>query len=102
MNKSIIGIVVCVCVAGCGGVGNKVLQDFGIQERPEGYESGAERVLSRMGDVGKAEMNRLNIEKRRGEVRYDGADPLHGKYYKLMKVYERYYPLDANASTARD
>lgn len=90
--------VVCVCIAGCGGAANKVLQDFGIQNRPEGYVSGSDRVMERMNDVGKSELNRLNLQNRRGEVRYDDTDRLHGKYYKVVKVYERFYPLDANAS----
>lgn len=87
-----------VCVAGCAGVGSKVLQDFGIQDRPEGYESGADRVMAKMGDVGKAELNRLNLEQRRGDLRYDDTDELHGKYYKVIRKYDRYYPLDANAT----
>lgn len=90
--------IACICAAGCGGATGKVLQDFGIRERPEGYESGADRVMARMNDVGKSEMKRLNLRERRGEVRYDDRDALRGQYYKAVKVYERFYPLDANAS----
>ena len=84
--------------AGCAGTADKVLQDFGIRDRPEGYVSGSDRVMARLNEVGKSEVNRLNLQDRRGEIRYDGEDALHGKYYKVMKVYERFYPLDANAS----
>lgn len=98
MKKFSYVIVVCICAAGCAGAGTKVLQDFGIKDRPEGYESGTDRVMARMNDVGKSEMNRMNLQARRGEVLYDDADALRGKYYKVVKVYERYYPLDANPS----
>lgn len=98
MKKLACVFVACVCVSGCGGTADKVLQDFGIQERPEGYVSGSDRVMERLNDVGKSELKRLNLKDRRGEVRYDDTDPLYGKYYKVVKVYERFYPLDANAS----
>lgn len=98
MKKLACVFVACVCVSGCGGTADKVLQDFGIKDRPEGYVSGSDRVMERLNDVGKSELKRLNLKDRRGEVRYDDTDPLYGKYYRVVKVYERFYPLDANAS----
>lgn len=83
-------------MAGCGGAGNKVLQDFGIKDRPEGYVSGSDRVMARLPDVAKTEMSRMNAAGRRGEVKYDETDALHGKYYKEVKIYEDFHPLDAN------
>jgi len=98
LKKSLMGVAVLLsaCMAGCAGAGSKVLQDFGIKDRPEGYESGADRVMARLDDVGKSELNRLNLSQRRGELRYDDTDELHGKYYKVAKKYERFYPVDAN------
>lgn len=91
--------ILCVAAAGCGSTGNKVLQDFGIQDRPEDYVSGADRVMVSMQDVGKVEMDRMNAVQRRGEVLYDNSDALRGAYYRRVKVYESYHPLDANAAT---
>ena len=77
------------------GVVDTVLQDFGLQERPEGYVSNSDRVYARLDEVGKAELQRLNAKHRFGEVKYDNSDPLHGQYYKEVKVYESYYPVEA-------
>lgn len=98
MNKPLCVLIVSVALAGCSGTGNKVLQDFGLQDRPEGYVSGSDRVVERLADIGKTELNRLNLADRRGEIMYDDEDPLHGKYYKKLKVYERFYTLDANST----
>ena len=83
-------------IAGCSGTGSKVLQDFGLQDRPEGYVSGAERVLTKLPDVAKPELARLNAAARNGEVLYEKFDSLTGAYYKKVKVYEDFRPLDAN------
>jgi len=91
--------MLCLAAAGCGSTGNKVLQDFGIQDRPEDYVSGADRVMVTMQDVGKVEMDRMNAAQRRGEVLYDNSDPLKGKFYRMVRMYESYHPLDANAAT---
>ena len=72
-----------------------MLQDFGIKERPEGYESGADKVYARLNEVGQSEMKRLNLEQRHGEVKFDDKGDLHGKYYKEVKVYESFHPTDA-------
>lgn len=98
MKTFIYCVLLCVVGVGCGSVGDKVMQDFGIKDRPEGYVSGADRVMERLNDVGKTEMNRLNMQNRAGRVEFDDTDELHGKYYKVQKRYERYYPLDANPS----
>lgn len=90
--------LLCVFAAGCAGVTDKVMQDFGVQDRPEDYVSGADRVMERLNDVGKAELNRMNAENRAGRIEFDESDELHGKFYKVLKRYERHYPLDANAT----
>ena len=82
--------------AACAGAGSKVMQDFGLQERPEGYVSGAERVMQKLPDVAKTEMTRLNAAARTGEVLYEKTDALSGAYYKKARVYEEFRPLDAN------
>jgi hypothetical protein len=92
-------VILCLAAAGCGSTGDKVLQDFGIKDRPEDYVSGADRVMVTMQEVGKVEMDRLNAAQRRGEVQYDNSDPLHGRYFRRVRVYESYHPLDANAAT---
>ena len=83
--------------SGCGSVGNTVLQDFGLQERPEGYESGSDQVMKNMTAVGKTEMKRLNLEGRRGEIKFEESElDGSGVYYKEVKIYENFYPLEAN------
>lgn len=86
---------------GCGGGGvSTVLQDFGIQERPDDYVSGSDAVFTRLGEVGKSEMERMNAEGRLGEIRFDeDAAGSKGRFYKRVKMYERYYPLEAKATS---
>jgi len=99
--KQLVEIVaVLVLVAGCSsdGGGNKVLQDFGLQERPEDYVSGTDEVLARLKDVGATELDRLNRDDRDGDILYDDTDELHGKYYKTVKIYDRFYTVDANST----
>ena len=55
-----IWVGLCAGLAGCGSTGSKVLQDFGVQERPEDYVSGADRVMTKLPDVAKVEIDRLN------------------------------------------
>ncbi len=90
--------------AGCAsdGSGSKVLQDFGLQERPDDYVSGSDRVMAKLPDIGKAELPRLNAGSRGGDVLYEKTDSLHGAYYKKARVYEEYRPLDANYSNTRN
>ena len=86
--------------AGCGSVGNTVMQDFGLQERPEGYVSGADNVVKNMQTVGNTEMRRLNLSQRRGEVKFETSElDGTGVYYKVVKVYNRFTPLDAQPAS---
>ncbi|HIA48950.1 MAG TPA: hypothetical protein EYN96_13500 [Candidatus Hydrogenedentes bacterium] len=88
--------ITSIFFVGCGGgVGNTILQDFGIRDRPEDYVSGADRVMESMRAVGATEIKRLNSANRHGEIRYDGSDALRGKFYKEVRVYTKSYPLDA-------
>lgn len=99
--KQFAGVLLPFVVTACagtseqGGVVDKVLQDFGIQERPEGYETGGDKVFSRLNEVGESELKRLNRENRTGEVKYAQDEEFRGSYFKELKVYENYYPLDA-------
>ena len=91
------GMAVCLC--SCqrtpGEVMDKVLVDFGVREAPEGYESGSDRVFERLSEVAKTEMARLNQEGRHGAIKYQEQDGIRGKYYKEVKVYDGFHPLDA-------
>ncbi len=89
----------CVIAAGCGSTGEKVLQDFGIKDRPEDYQSGADKVMANLSDVAKVELDRMNMAARRGQILYDKGKGLDGAYYKRTKVYDNSRPLDANAAT---
>lgn len=100
--KWILLVSACLMLAGCqtdsGSVTEKVLADFGLAERPEGYVSGADRVYEQMDSVGTTEIKRLNTVERHGEILFEG-EGVRGKYYKQVKVYESYYPLDVRAIT---
>ncbi len=93
-----LGAFICGCSSGSG---SKVLQDFGLQERPDDYVSGSDKVMAKLPDVGKAELPRLNAASRTGEVKYEKLDALRGAYYKRVKVYEDFRPLDANYTTRK-
>ena len=48
----LLSVLVLLAVAGCessGNVGQKVLSDFGLAERPEGYVSGSDKVFEKDG-----------------------------------------------------
>lgn len=75
----------------------KVKYDFGLGDKPEGYVTGEDKVMEQLDTVGKQEIERLNREGRRGEVQFEEEGMLRGKYYKRMKVYESFYPLDARS-----
>ncbi|MFP4502259.1 MAG: hypothetical protein ACLFTT_14755 [Candidatus Hydrogenedentota bacterium] len=79
-----------------GEVSDKVLTDWGLRERPEGYVSRSDRIYEKLPDVGKAELDRLNREARQGEVEFE-QEGLHGRYYKEVRRYEDYYPLDVKS-----
>lgn len=97
--KICIAIIVVTLAAGCSsapdGIANKVLQDFGIRERPEGYVSGSDKVFERLTQVGRTEIKRMNAEGRHGEVKFESGGGLRSKYYKEVKVYKDFYPLDS-------
>ena len=90
-------------VTGCqrtpGEVANKVLGDFGLKERPEGYEEPSDKVYDRLNGVAEAEMKRMNYEGREGEILFE-EDGLRGNFYKQVKEYVDSHPLDARADTA--
>lgn len=98
MRKSMAVVVVAAAFAGCA-ASDKVLQDFGIKDRPEGYVSGSDKVMARLPDIARTEMDRLNREYDTGVIKFDAEDPLHGRYYKEVRRYEEFRPLDANATT---
>ncbi len=85
------------CQSGSGSVGQKVLADFGIGEHPEGYVSGTDKVFQELDTVGKTEIKRMNALARNGEVKFE-EDGLRGRYFKEVKVFESFYPLDARAA----
>lgn len=91
-------IAVALAGMGCGGAGETVLQDFGIRDRPEGYVSGSDLVFERLDGIGATELKRLNSRSRQGEVKFEDDAGLHGMYYKEVKVYEKFFPLDARAT----
>ena len=74
--------------------------DFGLKEKPEGYQSQADVVMSRLGAVGQGEMKRMNAAGRRGEIRFQDEGGLQGKYYKEVKVYESCQAVDAQPYSA--
>lgn len=98
--KWIAPLCICLMMTACqtdsGTVTQKVLADFGLAERPEGYVSGADRVYEQMDSVGATEMKRLNAAERYGKILFEG-EGVRGKYFKEVKVYESYYPLDVQA-----
>lgn len=92
-----------IAMAGCAGqqgqtVVETVMTDFGLKEKPEGYVSGSDKVYDRLNDIGASEMKRMNAEARLGEVKVE-EDGLQVKYYKEVKEYISYYPLDAQANS---
>lgn len=87
------------CESTPGQVVEKVKYDFGIGEKPEGYESPTDRIMAQLDKVGKTELKRLNFDGRHGEVKFQEEGNLGGKYYKEVKVYEDYRPLEARAIT---
>lgn len=84
------------CASAPGGVSNKVLTDFGIREKPEGYTTGTDIVYQKLPEVAKSEIERLNVGERRGTIKFK-QDGLHGVYVKRVKRYENSYPMDATA-----
>ncbi|HOC70327.1 MAG TPA: hypothetical protein PLL36_08935 [Candidatus Hydrogenedentes bacterium] len=99
-----LSVLMTSCQTDSGNVVDKVLADFGLRDRPEGYESGSDRVFQQMETVGAAEMKRMNTAGRHGEVKFV-EDGRRGQYHKEVKVYESFVPVDASGTTgagARD
>lgn len=101
-------VICCLGFAACqstpGSVTEKVLADFGLRDHPEGYVSGSDRVFEQLDTVGATELNRLNAAARHGTIEFEG-EGVRGQYFKRVKVYESYHPLDVRAITgggARD
>ena len=99
--KKLLLVLACVTLAAAcsstpGEVAEKVKYDFGIGEKPEGYVTGADKVMANLDGVGKAELKRMNIAERYGEVKVQ-QDGLTVKYYREVKKYEDYIPIDARA-----
>jgi hypothetical protein len=92
-------VIAVACARTPGEVADKVLYDFGIGEKPEGHVSGAEKVMVQLENVGKAEMKRMNLKQRHGEVKFQQETGLTGKYYRELKKYEDAYPVDARPVT---
>ncbi len=94
-------VLICLTLAACQRspkeVADKVLGDFGLRERPEGYVSGTEKVMVELEKVGASEIKRLNAEQSKSNVKFQ-SDGLRGMYYKEVKIYESYYPLDASSA----
>jgi hypothetical protein len=103
--KKIAVAVMLLVFAGCqrtpGEVTNKVLTDFGLRDRPEGYVSESDKVFQKLGEVGAVELKRMNENQGKGEVKFQ-QDGLRGMYYKEIKVYENFSPVDASAATRTD
>lgn len=103
MTKALICTLSTLCIlglAGCttsgGSVAEKVMVDFGLKAKPEGYVSGTDKIYASLPNVAKQEMKRMNTEQRRGSIKFQ-EDGVRGMYYKETKIYDNYYPLDARA-----
>ena len=92
-------LALCSCQRTPGGVVDKVLMDFGLRDKPEGYVSGSDRVFQNLDAVGASEIKRMNLAGQHGEVKYHKQSDLKGKYYKEVKVYESYIPTEAKPVT---
>ena len=92
-------ILACSCASSPGEVAQKIKYDFGIGEKPEGYESPSDKVMAQLDKVAKTEMKRLNLDGRQGKVHFQEETGLLGKFYKEAKVYEDYYPLEARVAS---
>lgn len=102
MLKKLGMALVVAMLAGCqhspGEVADKVLQDFGLKARPEGYVPASDKVFQKLGAVGETELKRMNADGRHGEIKFQ-EQGVSGQYFKEVKVYEKAYPLDARTNT---
>ncbi len=103
MLKKMLVVALCLAAAACqrtpGEVMEKVKYDWGIGPKPEGYVSGSDRVMAKLRDVGAAEMKRMNLEQRDGQVKFQDGGGLKGLYYREVRVYESAQALEASAIT---
>ena len=101
MKKALLVALICMALVSChtpeGGVVNKVLTDWGIRKPPEGQVSETDQIFPRLGAVGATEMKRMNTDMQKGQVKFQKESDLKGKYYKEVKVYESYYPVEVKA-----
>lgn len=102
MKRTLV-VLAALCIAGCQGQGGQgvvdtVMSDFGLKEKPEGYVSGSDKVIERLNEIGEVEMKRMNQAERLGEVMVE-EQGLQVSYYKQVKEYTSYYPLDASATS---
>jgi hypothetical protein len=101
--KRLVFLFLVLSFAGCQGQGGQtvvetVMSDFGLKEKPEGYVSGSDKVVERLNEIGEVEMKRMNQAERLGEVQVE-EDGLQVNYYKLVKEYVSYYPVEASATS---
>ena len=101
--KKFMAVLIGLGMVGCAGQNGQtpmdtVMTDFGLKEKPEGYVSGSDKVYDRLNEVGASEIKRMNQDARLGEVKVE-EDGLQVKYYKEVKEYVSYFPLDAQANT---
>lgn len=101
--KNCVLVFAALCIVGCAGqngqgVVDTVMTDFGLKEKPEGYVSGSDKVYERLNEIGETEMKRMNQAERLGKVEAE-EDGLSFNYYKVVKEYTSYYPLDASATS---
>jgi len=97
MYRLLAAAMVCAMLCSCEGTTDKVLADFGLKARPEGYVSGSDKVMERLDGVGAVEMKRMNMPEQQGAVKFQKESAVRGKYYKEVKKYESYVPTDAQA-----
>lgn len=71
-----------------------------MKQKPAGYQSQSDLILNQLRSVGQTEMKRMNLSGRRGKVRFQKEGDFQGKYYKEVKVYESFQPLDTRPYTA--
>lgn len=103
-NVAYAALVTTALTTGCAtddgvSVAEKVKYDFGIGEKPEGYETATDKIMDRLDAVGKTEMKRMNGSQRHGEVQFQEENELQGMFYKETKRYESYLVLDARSVT---
>jgi len=98
MYRMAAALIACGLLCSCAGTVDKVMADFGLKQRPEGYVSGGDRVMEQLATVGAVELKRMNAEQQHGEVKFQRENEFRGKYYKEVKKYVGYVPLDAQAT----